>query len=71
MGFRRYKPGNLDSIVNFIILVSLKWDFDPLKYIIPIALSSAFIIWYVGRVLEKRGFRKYFVQAQFKDVKFK
>ena len=57
------------TIVNFVILVSLKWDFDPLDYLIPIAIFTTFLIWFIGRYLEKKGVRKYFQTAQFKDVR--
>ena len=59
------------TVVNFTILISLKWDFDPTNYIVPIGLATALVLWYVGRIGEKKGLRKYFRQAQFKDVKLK
>ena len=59
------------TIINFIILVSLKWDFDPTKYIIIIGLICVLFIWILGMFLDKVGLRREFMNAQFKDVELK
>ena len=57
------------SLVNLLMLFSLKFDFNPLLYLIPLGLIASLFIWLLGRYLEKKGIRKYFQDAQFKDVK--
>ena len=59
------------TVVNFVILISLKWDFDPTNYLIPIGILCAFLMWYTGRFLEKKGVRKHYREAEFKDVRLK
>lgn len=56
------------SVVNLFMIFSLKYDFDPVSYLIPLTLVSALLIWFVGRFLEKKKIRKYFQDALFKDV---
>ena len=57
------------SVVNALIIISIKWEFDPVDYIVPLVLFVVLFTWITGRILEKRGFRKHFQDAQFKNVK--
>lgn len=59
------------TIMNTVILISVKWDFDPTYYLVPIGVLVGFMIWYIGHVLEKKGVRKYYREAEFKDVRLK
>jgi len=56
------------SMVNALILISIKWDFDPIVYIVPMAIIILVVTWLFGRLLEKSGFREYFQKASFKNV---
>ena len=56
------------TVVNFILLVSLKWDFDPTNYLFIIGLGCVVLIWIVGFILDRVGLRREFMNAQFKDV---
>ena len=57
------------GFVNLILLISIKWDFDPMDYIIFIGIAILFCTWYLGRFLDRKGVRQAFRQAEFKDVK--
>jgi len=59
------------SVINFIVLISLKWDFDPMEYMIVIAPTTIFIMWFVGWILERWGVRQAFREAEFKNVRIK
>ncbi len=58
------------TVVNFIVLISLKWKFDPTQYIIILGFSSVILMWFMGWLLEKTGIRKHFQQRQVEGVKF-
>ena len=57
------------NVVTMVVVFSIKYGFDPIDYIIPLILFVIFTTWIMGRCGEKLGFRKYFRQAEFKDVK--
>ena len=63
------KPMIIITLMNFIILLSLKWDFDPTYYLLPFGLFAAYMLWFVGHFLNKMGVRKAFTEANFKNVK--
>jgi len=57
------------SLLNFIILISLKWDFDIASYLLPVGLFAAYMLWLVGHFFNKLGIRKAFTEANFENVK--
>ncbi len=59
------------TVVNFLVLISIRWGFDPINYLIFIVPLCVFIIWFLGWALERKGLRRSFIQAQFKDVRVK
>ena len=64
--FGRTVLGSLQWILSIVILLKL-FEVDWIWYII----SGAFIMiltWIIGMIFELLGFRRYFYQAQFKDV---
>ena len=58
--------GKIQFIINLVILLKV-FDAPTWSYIVCFILGS-FFIWYIGRILEKSGMRKYFQKAQLKDV---
>jgi len=69
MHFGQLVIGKLQFLINLTILLKV-FDAPTWMYFIGLFVS-AFMIWYVGRFLEKKGFRKHFRQAEFKDVEIK
>ena len=69
MHFGQLVIGKIQFLINMTILLKV---FDAPVWMYYIGLMvSAFLIWYIGRFLEKKGFRKYFREAEFKDVRIK
>lgn len=69
MQFGQLVFGKIQIIVNLTILLKV---FDAPKWMYVIGLFFvAFMLWFVGRFLEKKGVRRYFREAEFKDVRLK
>ena len=69
MHFGQLVVGKIQFLVNLTILLKV-FDAPVWSYYIGLVVS-AFMIWYIGRFLEKKGFRKHFRDAEFKDVHLK
>ena len=61
--------GKIQFLINLTILLKV-FDAPVWLYVIGLFVS-AFMLWYIGRFLEKKGFRKHFRDAEFKDVHLK
>ena len=67
MHFGQIVIGKLQFIINLTILLKV---FDAPTWIYPVGLAvSAFLLWYSGYFLEKKGIRKHFREAEFKNVR--
>jgi len=65
--FGRIVIGMVQFIFNVTILLKL---FDAAWWMYIVGLFTAsFLTWYTGRFLEKKGIRRYFREAEFKNVK--
>jgi len=65
------KPLIVINLINLLIVASIKWDFNPVYYIIPIGILGLYLLWLVGHLLNKAGIRQAFTEANFEDVKLK
>ena len=69
MHFGQIVIGKLQFIINLTILLKV---FDAPTWTYPIGLvTSAFLLWFVGYLMERAGIRKHFRQAEFNEVKIK
>ena len=67
MHFGQIIVGKIQFVVNLTILLKV---FDSPMWLYPIGLILAtFLLWYSGYFLEKKGVRKHFREAEFKNVK--
>ena len=67
MQFGQIVVGKIQFVVNLTILLKV---FDSPAWIYPIGLVMAtFLLWFSGYFLEKKGVRKHFREAEFKNVK--
>jgi len=69
MHFGQIVIGKLQFIINLTILLKV-FDAPTWAYFVGLFVS-AFLLWFIGYVMEKTGIRKHFRQAEFKDVKIK
>ena len=58
----------LISVVNLMILISIKWDVDIMRYMYIIMPCIVLIVWFVGYILDITGFRGRFMSEKFKHV---
>ena len=69
MHFGQIVAGKVQMVLTVTIALKV---FDVPYWIYPIAfIITIFLLWYVGRFLEKKGIRKYFREAEFKNVRLK
>ena len=59
----------LTVVANLIIVSSLKYDFNPVIFLVIGIPFLVFLIWLTGRILEVSGFRKAFYDATWKNVR--
>ena len=69
MHFGQIVIGKVQMIINLTILLKV-FDAPLWMYIIGL-FTATFMIWYTGRFLEKCGVRRYFREAEFKNVSIK
>jgi len=62
------KVGLVVNLFTAIVVVSVKWNFDPTKYVLIFVPLIMFLIWLVGFMFEKTGLREKFIGAQFQGI---
>jgi len=69
MQFGQLVFGKFMFVINFTVLLKV---FDAPAWSYPVAfVLITFLMWYGGYLLDKKGVRRHFREAEFKDVKLK